>query len=155
MRVGVVAFILVLFSAYTVAEDIKRSEEDIRKRVEEVSKTLRCVVCQNQSIYESNAPLAAEMRRIVEERVRAGDTDDEVREYLRGPYGDFILMRPPFQLSTLFLWIGPVLIGSAMLLWFFRKKNRPQSVSIPAEISKVEQEQLNKVLGTKKDEAEL
>ena len=75
-----------------------QDEAEIDARTEAVSKTLRCVVCQNQSIYDSNAPLAEDMRRMVRKRIEAGDTDDEAREYLRNLYGDYVLMSPPLQI---------------------------------------------------------
>lgn len=92
--------------------------EEIDTRTETVSKTLRCVVCQNQSIYDSNAPLAEDMRRLVRKRVVAGDSDDQVRDYLRDRYGDYVLMSPPLQLNTILLWIGPALLVLLGGVWF-------------------------------------
>ncbi len=96
--------------------------ELIALRTEAVSKTLRCVVCQNQSIYDSNAPLAQDMRALVRKRVIAGDSDEDVRDYLRYRYGDYVLMSPPLQWNTLLLWgapLGLVLIG---LVWFVARR---------------------------------
>lgn len=92
--------------------------EEIDTRTEAVSKTLRCVVCQNQSIYDSNAPLAEDMRRLVRKRVIAGDSDDQVRDYLRNRYGDYVLMSPPLQLNTILLWVGPALLVLLGGVWF-------------------------------------
>lgn len=92
--------------------------EDIDERTETISKTLRCVVCQNQSIYDSNAPLAEDMRRLVRKRVEAGDTDDEAREYLRNLYGDYVLMTPPLQMNTILLWAGPLVLALLGGIWF-------------------------------------
>lgn len=92
--------------------------EDIDARTEAISKTLRCVVCQNQSIYDSNAPLAEDMRRLVRKRVEAGDSDDEAREYLRNLYGDYVLMSPPLQLNTILLWGGPAILVLLGGIWF-------------------------------------
>ena len=92
--------------------------EEIDTRTEAVSKTLRCVVCQNQSIYDSNAPLAEDMRRLVRKRVVAGDSDDQVRDYLRDRYGDYVLMSPPLQLNTILLWLGPALLVLLGGVWF-------------------------------------
>ena len=94
------------------------SKAEIEARTEAISKTLRCVVCQNQSIYDSNAPLAEDMRRLVIKRVEAGDSDDEVREYLRARYGDYVLMSPPFQLNTVLLWLGPLVLVLLGGVWF-------------------------------------
>ncbi len=74
----------------------------------DVGKSLRCVVCQNQSIEESNAPLAADMRTLVRERIAAGQTRDQVIAYMTDRYGNFVLMQPPFQADTLLLWLAPL-----------------------------------------------
>ncbi len=101
-----------------------QSEEEIEARTEAISKTLRCVVCQNQSIYDSNAPLAEDMRRLVRKRVEAGDSDDETRAYLRERYGDYVLMTPPLQANTLLLWIGPLILFALGGLWFILRLRR-------------------------------
>lgn len=95
--------------------------EIVDTRTEAISKTLRCVVCQNQSIYDSNAPLAEDMRRLVRKRVEAGDSDNEVRDYLRDRYGDYVLMTPPLQMNTLLLWAGPLLLFLFGGIWFLRR----------------------------------
>ena len=106
-----------------------QSEEEIETRTDAISKTLRCVVCQNQSIYDSNAPLAEDMRRLVRKRVEAGDTDDETRAYLRERYGDYVLMTPPLQANTLLLWIGPLILFVLGGLWFILRLRR----GVPSE----------------------
>lgn len=106
--------------------------ENVDARTETISKTLRCVVCQNQSIYDSNAPLAEDMRRLVRKRVEAGDSDDEAREYLRARYGDYVLMSPPLQMNTLLLWGGPfilILLGGA---WFLMRLHRSDADPVAA-----------------------
>ncbi|MEL7108604.1 MAG: cytochrome c-type biogenesis protein [Pseudomonadota bacterium] len=106
--------------------------EDVDERTEAISKTLRCVVCQNQSIYDSNAPLAEDMRRLVRKRVEAGDTDDEAREYLRNLYGDYVLMSPPLQMNTILLWTGPLLLVLLGGVWFvFRLRQDGPSEQVP------------------------
>lgn len=97
---------------------------EIEARTEAVSKTLRCVVCQNQSIHDSNAPLAQDMRTLVRKRVEAGDSDDEVRAYLRERYGDYVLMRPPLQANTLVLWLGPFVLVLVAAGWFVLRAQR-------------------------------
>lgn len=79
----------------------------------ELGKSLRCVVCQNQSIEESAAPLAADMRRLVRERLTAGETPEQVLAYMTDRYGNFVLLQPPLQLDTLLLWFGPLLLFAA------------------------------------------
>ena len=93
--------------------------DEIDTRTEAVSKTLRCVVCQNQSIYDSNAPLAQDMRKLVRKRVVMGDTDEEARDYLRYRYGDYVLMSPPLQLNTVLLWLSPLVLALFGGVWFF------------------------------------
>lgn len=103
----------------TDVENIVLTDLDlIGTRTEAVSKTLRCVVCQNQSIYDSNAPLAQDMRRLVRKRVVAGDSDEEVRDYMRYRYGDYVLMSPPLQLNTFLLWLAPLALVLVGGIWF-------------------------------------
>ena len=84
-----------------------------RSRAQELHKRIRCLVCQNQSIHESNAELARDLRVVVRERVAAGDTDEQAVAYLVARYGDWVLLKPPFNGRTLLLWIGPPLILAA------------------------------------------
>jgi len=141
LQVICVVAMFVQSAAFSDQPDL--DEAEIRTRTDAISRTLRCVVCQNQSIYDSNAPLAIDMRRLVEERVRAGDTDDEVREYLREPYGDFILMRPPFQLNTLLLWLGPIFLVLVLGVWYLRRGLKPKSATSQLELSEQERRRLD------------
>ena len=92
----------------------------LETRARDISAGLRCLVCQNQSIDDSAAPLAKDLRMIVRERLQAGDTDDRIRAFLVQRYGDFVLLKPPFEASTLLLWGTPFLVvalgGAALLL---------------------------------------
>ncbi len=85
----------------------------LEARAQSISKELRCVVCQNQNIDDSAAPLARDMRLIVRERLSAGDTDAQAKAYLVARYGNFVLLRPPFQPNTWALWLGPLVILAA------------------------------------------
>ena len=91
----------------------------LEARARDVSSGLRCLVCQNQSIDDSAAPLARDLRLIVREHLQAGDTDAEIRDYLVQRYGDFVLLKPPLERATLLLWATPALVvvfgGLAML----------------------------------------
>jgi cytochrome c-type biogenesis protein CcmH len=80
------------------------------KRASQINKGLRCVVCQNQSIDESNAPLAVDLRQLVRERLALGETDTKATEFIVQRYGNFVLLKPPFQFNTLLLWFGPLLM---------------------------------------------
>lgn len=99
---------------------------EVEQAAREVGKSLRCVVCQNQSIEESNAPLAEDMRRLVRERLAAGDTKDQVMTFMTDRYGNFVRLQPPFQLDTLFLWLGPALF-LAVAIWAWLAYLRPQA----------------------------
>ena len=132
MRALIIIFLLAL--AIGTAPALSQEEAEIEARTEAVSKTLRCVVCQNQSIYDSNAPLAEDMRRMVRKRIEAGDTDDEAREYLRNLYGDYVLMSPPLQLNTILLWVGPLLLVLFGGVWFLSRLRQPQA-SAPTDLT--------------------
>lgn len=82
----------------------------LEARAKAMQRELRCVVCQGQSIDESNAPLAADMRRLIREQLQEGKSDDEVKGFFVARYGTFVLMNPPVTTDTLFLWFGPVLL---------------------------------------------
>jgi cytochrome c-type biogenesis protein CcmH len=91
----------------------------LEARARAISAGLRCLVCQNQSIDDSDAPLARDLRLIVRERLLAGDSDEAVRAFVVARYGDFVLLRPPLRLSTLLLWLAPlvVLAGAVAFIW--------------------------------------
>jgi cytochrome c-type biogenesis protein CcmH len=82
----------------------------LEHRAREISAGLRCLVCQNQSIDDSDAPLAKDLRILVRERLKAGDTDQEVKQFLVQRYGEFVLLQPVFGVHTLLLWLTPVLV---------------------------------------------
>ena len=94
----------------------KLADPRLEARALALQKEFRCVVCQGESLDESNALLAADLRKLIRARIEKGDSDDQIRQYLVARYGDFILMKPPFGRETLALWLGPlvvVLIGGA------------------------------------------
>lgn len=99
----------------------------LEKRVMRLSEGLRCLVCQNQSLSDSNADLAIDLRNQVREMMQAGKTDAQIREYMVASYGDFILYDPPLKATTVVLWIGPfvlLLIGGAMLARYLKQRRR-------------------------------
>ncbi len=98
------------------------------KRVVEVSEQLRCLVCQNQSIADSNAELAVDLRNQVIEQVKAGKTNKEIVDYMVERYGDFVLYKPPFKLSTAILWIGPLALLVIGLGAFYINLRRRKSL---------------------------
>ena len=110
--------------AYAVEPDERLDDPVLEERAREISQQLRCVVCQNQSIDESDAPLARDLRLIIRERLMAGDDNRAVIAFVVARYGDFVLLKPPFQTDTYFLWVGPfifVLLGLLLVYYYFRK----------------------------------
>jgi cytochrome c-type biogenesis protein CcmH len=119
-------------------------------RARALSREIRCQVCQNQSIDDSNAPLAADLRRIVRERIMAGDSDPAIADYLVRRYGENVLMRPPVRPDTWALWFGPaaiLVIAALGLLLFLRR--RPAAAA-PAPLAADEERRLADLLGRDK-----
>ncbi len=112
IAVGFAILCVIVFPAHAVEPDEILPDARMEARARGLSGELRCLVCQNQSIDDSNAPLARDLRLLVRERLKAGDSDDAVLRFVVARYGDFVLLRPPFNFNTLLLWLGP----SAMLL---------------------------------------
>ncbi|CAO3376940.1 cytochrome c-type biogenesis protein [Azospirillum argentinense] len=112
MRALLLAALLALtpVAASAVQPDEVLKDPALEGRAREISKDLRCLVCQNQSIDDSNAPLARDLRVLVRERLTAGDSNQQVLSFVTDRYGDYVLLRPPFKATTLFLWIGPFVI---------------------------------------------
>jgi cytochrome c-type biogenesis protein CcmH len=122
-----------LASAVTPDELLKESALEARAR--HLSQELRCMVCQNQDIDDSAAPLAHDLRVLVRERLQAGDSDQQVLDYLVARYGEFILLRPRFELHTLLLWGLPplALIAGAIGLWAaMRRREVPEAAQLSA-----------------------
>jgi cytochrome c-type biogenesis protein CcmH len=122
----IVLFILSLLvanAAHAVRPDEKLADPVLEARARAVGAELRCLVCRNQSIDDSEADLAHDLRVLVRERISAGDSDAQVVAYIRSRYGDFVLLRPPVTIGTLLLWAGPVLIllfGGIAVARFYR-----------------------------------
>ena len=122
---SVIIILIFPLAALAVDPDEILKNPDLEKRARIVSKGLRCVVCQNQSIDDSDARLARDLRILVRERIIAGDTNNQVIDYVVSRYGDFVLLRPPVKGSTFVLWFGPLvitLIGLIGLILFFRRQ---------------------------------
>ncbi|PHR62524.1 MAG: cytochrome C biogenesis protein CcmH [Robiginitomaculum sp.] len=117
--------------AVTPAEQLRDPALEARARV--ISKGLRCVVCQNQSIDDSNASLAADMRVLVRQRILAGDTNTQVTQYMVDRYGNFVLLRPPVKRNTYALWFGPLgFIGFGALIFWLTARRRKNPKIAPA-----------------------
>lgn len=119
----------------------------LEQRARQISSGLRCLVCQNQSIDDSDAPLAKDLRVLVRERLVAGDSDAAVQEFVVARYGDFVLLRPPFNPRTLALWAAPFLILLAALIFVWRRSRRAEApVAQGAALSPEESKRLARLL---------
>ena len=133
------AMALALAVATAFASDAAPTEKDpvAQARAVKLSETLRCLVCQNQTIADSNAELAVDLRRQVREQIAAGKSDDEIITYMTDRYGDFVLYRPPVKATTVLLWGGPallLLIGAFMLMRIMReRRTAPEAPPLTAE----------------------
>jgi cytochrome c-type biogenesis protein CcmH len=104
------SLVLMLGAAHAVQPDEVLKDPVLERRAREISSGLRCLVCQNQSIDDSDADLARDLRLLVRERLQAGDTDAQVHDFVVQRYGEFVLLRPTFRGRTLLLWLTPVLV---------------------------------------------
>ena len=124
LAAGLLQLSLAGMPAAAVEPDEILADAKLETRARALSTELRCLVCQNQSIDDSNAPLARDLRLLVRERLKAGDSDDGVVQFVVARYGDFVLLRPPFRASTLLLWLGPPALLLATLLLLLVKSRR-------------------------------
>ena len=103
-------------------EILKNKKQELRAR--NISKNIRCLVCQNQSIDDSNAPLAKDLRVLIRKKIKEGKEDKEIYTFLTNRYGDFILLKPPFKLNTLVLWFLPIIfLIIGIFIIFFHNRN--------------------------------
>ncbi len=131
-----------------VSPDEILADPTLEARARGITKQLRCLVCQNQSIDDSNAPLARDLRILVRERLKAGDGDSAVIAFVVARYGDFVLLRPPVKATTWLLWFGPALLflGAAIFLWL-RARRRMTAPVAPAPLDADEQKKLDALMG--------
>ena len=134
--------------ALAVLPDEVLKDPALEARARLLSQDLRCLVCQNQSIDDSAAPLARDLRIIVRERLMKGETNDQVVGYLVARYGNYVLLKPPLQSDTVFLWIGPgliLLMSAGIAILYFRGRNSVGEPSTDA-LSESEQLQLEEIV---------
>lgn len=133
---GIALTALMSLPALAVLPDEKLSDPAMETRAREISKELRCLVCQNQSIDDSNADLARDLRVLVRERLVAGDSDAQVLAYVHDRYGDFVLLRPPVTGYTALLWGGPfallILAGLGTALYLRQRRRDVEATPAPA-----------------------
>jgi cytochrome c-type biogenesis protein CcmH len=131
-------------SSLAVQPEEMLKDQKLEARARELSRELRCMVCQNQSIDESEAPLARDLRLLVRERLSKGDTDQQVLNFLVARYGEFVLLKPPLESRTFILWALPpvaLLAGAAGLFFALRRRRTGQLE--PATLSNEEQRKLS------------
>lgn len=142
--------LLVATHAYAIDPGEALDDPALEGRARALSSELRCLVCQNESIEESHAELAKDLRMLVRKRVLAGDSDEQVLDYVVERYGEFVLLRPPFEPATWGLWLGPLalLIGGGLGVYvFFRSTRRVGQSPLAAD----EQEALNRLMAPDQD----
>lgn len=126
---AIAAILLLAISLHCAAREASPASDDpvLEKRVVQLASELRCLVCQNQSLADSNADLAIDLKNQVRSQMQAGKSDTEIRDYMVARYGDFVLYDPPFKSSTFLLWAGPfvlLVIGLLGLAAYLRKRRR-------------------------------
>jgi cytochrome c-type biogenesis protein CcmH len=142
---GLILTLAVLPSAAVEPDEVLKDPQ-LEARARHISEGLRCLVCQNQSIDDSAAPHAKDLRLLVRERLQAGDTDQEIEDFVVARYGEFVLLKPRFERHTLILWLAtPVLFLAALLalVLFYRRR---AAASAPASLSQAEQRRLKRLL---------
>ncbi len=129
------AFILIAAAAGAVQPDEVMKDPALEARARSLSAELRCMVCQNQSIDDSEAPLARDIRLLIRERIAKGESNEAVRAFLVSRYGDFILLKPPFKLETLLLWLcAPLILAlGALGIWSAARRGRQATPALSAE----------------------
>ncbi|HEV7489621.1 MAG TPA: cytochrome c-type biogenesis protein [Rhodanobacteraceae bacterium] len=123
---------LLFSSAASAIDPLPFKDHTEELRFQALTKQLRCLVCQNESLADSNAPLAADLRRDVFQQMQAGKSDDEIKAWLTARYSDFVLYDPPLHAGTWLLWFGPALVllaGAAAIFVVVRRRARPASAS--------------------------
>ena len=144
-----VAACLTAGAAFAVEPDERLSDPNLEARARVISEGLRCLICQNQSIDDSSAPLARDLRILVRERLKAGSSDAEVERFLVDRYGEFVLLRPRFGPHTLLLWLTPLALLVAIIsaLWRRARAPLPAAATDPARpLTADEQARLDRIL---------
>jgi len=146
MRLLVFVFVLGLICPALAVEPNERLADPVMEaRAREISKGLRCLVCQNESIDDSAAELAHDIRVLLRERLKAGDTDAQATQFIVSRYGDFVLLKPPIEPATLLLWFGPpavLLVAGAVIVVAVRRR----AISEMPPLTEAEKERFEKLL---------
>jgi cytochrome c-type biogenesis protein CcmH len=145
-RIALIALLIALAAptaAYAVQPDEMLKDPVLEARARHLSEELRCMVCQNQSIDDSEAPLAHDLRVLVRQRLEAGDSDRQVLNFLVARYGEFVLLKPRFELHTLLLWgLPPAVLLAGMIALFVMARRRKTMNLQPTALTPAEQQRL-------------
>lgn len=134
--------LLISVAGFTSAKEAQPNEDpQIEKRMKALTEQLRCLVCQNETLADSRAELAEDLRKQVREQIKAGKSDKEIIDYLTARYGDFVLYNPPVKSTTYLLWFGPfvLLIGGTVILFRFLKQRRAMIHEEPLSVDERKQ----------------
>lgn len=138
---------LAALPAKAVQPDEVLQDAALEARARDISAGLRCLVCQNQSIDDSDAPLAKDLRVLVRERLKAGDTDQQIEDFVVARYGEFVLLKPRLEPHTLLLWFAtPAVFLAALLIVVLAYRRRSTAASSPAALSEAEERKLKSLL---------
>ena len=148
LRIAIACVLLALLtSGVNAAKPAMQLDAAGARRAAALAEQLRCLVCQNQSIAESNAELAVDLRREINEQIRAGRSDADIRDFMVARYGDFVLYRPPVKSHTLLLWFGPALLAIAALLAFMRALRNRRRRATERPLTDAEHAEAERLLG--------
>ena len=142
--------VLLAGAARAVMPDEQLADPRLEARARAIGSQLRCVVCQNQTIDDSDADLARDLRLVLRERLRAGDSDRQATAYIVQRYGSFVLLKPPLDGQTLLLWLGPAMMlaaGGAGVALYLRRRGAALTID-PAPLTPPEQERVDRLLET-------
>ncbi len=140
--------LLAALPAHAVEPDEVLQDPALEARAREISEGLRCLVCQNQSIDDSGAPLAKDLRLLVRERLKAGDANQQIVDFIVARYGEFVLLKPRFEALTLVLWLAtPAVFLAAILIIALAFRRRRAEAQNPAPLSIAEKRRLKRLLG--------
>jgi cytochrome c-type biogenesis protein CcmH len=133
----IAAIVLALFAglAFGQASEVAKPDAVTERRLKALAEELRCLVCQNQTIADSHAPLAVDLRSQIRTQIAQGKSDGDIRDYMVARYGDFVLYRPPFRATTAILWLGPLLLivgGASALVMVIRRRSAGVAGKTPA-----------------------
>lgn len=143
---------LLVAGAMAFENDAPLDDPLLEERARDLAKQIRCLVCQNQSIFDSDAELAKDLRKIVRERIVSGESNLAVTEYLVARYGDFVLLKPPVKPKTYLLWFGPVLImlfSAIVVVRFLRRAGDTRRR--PEELSSAERRRVQRLISGEED----